>query len=100
MAKRYDPRVFPSVLNSFYRAGVLVALTAIALLCWSVAPVHAQYATDDASNPVDDNGWDNGDNGGEGFGAWDLNTGGGTAGHFIGTPSEIGTGGDYEALAT
>ncbi|PXA04367.1 hypothetical protein DDZ13_07495 [Coraliomargarita sinensis] len=76
----------------------LLTLASLAL----VTGVTAQIA-DIASNAAYDDGWQNGDNGGTGFGAWDLtnNNNNGTdvfAGYFIGDSTDgaadINTGGE------
>lgn len=68
--------------------GLLLSLVVFAI---SFSPYfsHAQFivAQDDASNYGGD--WTNGSNGGNGFGAWDLSSGG-TAGWFLGDPSAAG----------
>ena len=53
----------------------------------------ANYAYDNASAHAYDDGWQNGDNGGYGWGAWTL-SGSGTHGHFIGTSTQNGNGSD------
>ncbi|MBC7809363.1 MAG: hypothetical protein H7145_24780 [Akkermansiaceae bacterium] len=50
-------------------------------------------ASDNASDAVYNDGWQTGDNGGFGFGAWTLSTAGGNAGFFIGTSKGNGGGG-------
>lgn len=49
-------------------------------------------ASDDASNAAYNDGWQSGDNGGTGFGAWSLSTSGGTSGFFIGNSTNLSGG--------
>jgi hypothetical protein len=54
----------------------------------------ANLASDNASNPPYSDGWQSGDNGGTGFSAWTIATGGGGfSGAFIGDPAAAGIGG-------
>jgi hypothetical protein len=48
-------------------------------------------AVDNASNYS--GGWTNGANGGTGFGPWNLSSGGGSAGNFVGNPASAGIAG-------
>ena len=52
----------------------------------------ATVGTDNGSNAAYSDGWQNGDNGGTGFGAWAL-SGSANAGQFIGDPSVAGISG-------
>lgn len=58
----------------------------------------ANVATDNAGDPVYDNGWQTGDNGGTGFGAWTLNGGAGTA--FFVNSSTLNAGGSSGGIDT
>src|SRR5687768_11299797 len=53
----------------------------------------ASFASDHAGDPAYADGWQSGDNGGIGFGPWQLNSGGGAiqhpTPHFIDTPPPL-----------
>ena len=51
-----------------------------------------QTLTDNGTNSAYSGGWTNGTNGGTGFSAWSLSSGGANAGHFIGNPGNNGMG--------
>ncbi len=71
---------------------ILTAITALALA--SSAAFGANVASDNASNAAYGDGWQTGDNGGTGFGAWTITTGGGGfSGTFIGDPAGAGISG-------
>ncbi len=72
---------------------ILMGMMAFTLV--SAASFAANLASDNASNAPYGDGWDTGDNGGTGFGAWTITTGtsGGFAGTFIGDPSAAGISG-------
>ena len=57
--------------------------------------VSGQIASDNAGNPAYSGGWNNGSNGGSGFGAWIFSStnGTGSGGVFIGDPSAAGISG-------
>ena len=79
--------------RSNHRLGAFVAL--IAALCGGAADLRAQFtfANDNTSTSAYSDGWQNSDNGGSGFGAWTLASGGGTGGfggNFIGDPNAAG----------
>lgn len=67
----------------------------ITIVLAASASVHAQIASDVASNYGGGNPWVNGSNGGSGFGAWSLNaiSGNGSAGNFVGNPADGGISG-------
>lgn len=60
------------------------------LICTSSILQAAALADDTASNAPYADGWQSSDNGGSGFGAWTLSTGG-SGGHYIGTTGEGAT---------
>lgn len=74
--------------------------TRLATLCAALGlasflnPNHLQSQTV-TTNAIDNagnysSGWTNGANGGTGFGPWNLSSGGGAAGNFVGNPSSAG----------
>lgn len=70
-----------------------VGLVALWLGTAGVASAEFIIAADNASNAAYGDGWQNGDNGGTGFGPWSLFSNGGTggfAGFFIGNPANAG----------
>lgn len=65
---------------------LLMASSSLATLLVSPA-FAANVASDNASNAAYSDGWQTNDNGGTGFGAWTLSTGG-SGGHYIGTTGQ------------
>jgi len=71
----------------------LAILPAAGLLTLAAPAGASLVAFDQATDVVYDNGWQSGDNGGSGFGAWSLNDSGGAGGFFIGSSTNNGGGG-------
>ena len=69
--------------TAFFAA--IIALFFVAAI--NVARAQFTFASDGASNSAYSDGWASGDNGGTGFNAWSLTTGG-TAGFYTGNPSD------------
>ncbi|MCI0745605.1 MAG: hypothetical protein L0Y58_09395 [Verrucomicrobia subdivision 3 bacterium] len=68
----------------------ILALLVIQLTTFRAAA--ALMASDAANNSAYDNGWQDGDNGGSGFGAWVLASNGANAGHMIGDSTALAPG--------
>ncbi|MBC8138458.1 MAG: PEP-CTERM sorting domain-containing protein [Fibrella sp.] len=76
------------------RSSILIAIACCALMLPTLtANARPVVASDNASDVVYNDGWQTGDNGGFGFGAWALSTSGGNAGFFTGTSNNNGDGG-------
>lgn len=64
------------------------SVLAVAIATLSLSAFGANPANDNASNPIYNDGWDNSDNGGTGFGAWVLSTGVSNSSFFIGSSAQ------------
>ncbi len=82
--------------NRFARRNMrFLSVVAVAgfALCLPTVTAYARpiVASDNASDAVYNDGWQTGDDGGFGFGAWTLSTSGGNAGFFIGSSNGNGS---------
>jgi hypothetical protein len=76
-------------MKKFYASKQILTLLFLTAFCLKKA-VAQTIASDDARSSAYTDGWTDASNGGTGFGAWALKTGGGNEGFFIGNPQNDG----------
>ena len=81
------PHLFPSTANFARTSAFFAAITTLFFVA-AINDARAQFtfASDNAANSAYSDGWGNGDNGGTGFNAWSLTTGG-DAGFYLANPT-------------
>lgn len=82
----------PKYLNRTIALSIGMAAFATVQTQGAILVGGANTAWDNASAYAYDDGWQTGDNGGFGWGAWTLTTSGSNSGHFIGTSTANGNG--------